>query len=91
MNLIILILFNEYICWFKSNNQWRIGNDTLNIVNQLEGSSISLEIDMENVNLMNSDSTNKSVHVNSLGFGGTTSNIDSTGFDYNVSEYLILI
>ena len=62
-----------------------LGNDTLNIVNQLEGSSISLEIDMENVNLMNSDSTNKSVHVNSLGFGGTTSNIDSTGFDYNVS------
>ena len=61
------------------------GNDTLNIVNQLEGSSISLEIDMENVNLMNSDSTNKSVNVNSLGFGGTTSNIDSTGFDYNVS------
>ena len=40
------------------------GNDTLNIVNQLEGSSISLEIDMENVNLMNSDSTNKSVNVN---------------------------
>ena len=62
-----------------------LGNDTLNIVNQLEGSSISLEIDMENVNLLNSDSTNKSVHVNSLGFGGTTSNIDSTGFDYNVS------
>ena len=62
-----------------------LGNDTLNIVNQLEGSSISLEIDMENVNLMNSDSTNKNVHVNSLGFGGTTSNIDSTGFDYNVS------
>ena len=62
-----------------------LGNDTLNIVNQLEGSSISLEIDMENVNLINSGSTNKNVHVNSLGFGGTTSNIDSTGFDYNVS------
>ncbi|MDO5813400.1 MAG: hypothetical protein Q4Q31_09940, partial [Bacillota bacterium] len=63
------------------------GNDTLSVYDQMEGSHISLIIDMENVNLKKVDqsTTNKQVNVDSLGFMGTTSKIDSEGFDYNVS------